>query len=252
MSPLDLGSAPGIAVLLVAGLVGGFINTLAGGGSMLTLPALMLLGMPADIANGTNRLAVFAQSLAGVLAFDRRGHLHRAAVWKVVVPTLFGSALGALLASVLSPEILEPALVVCLLLVAPTLLRTPRLEPTERPSPEVTALGALGLVAIGVYGGFIQAGVGIFLLWFLGRILGYDLVRGNALKVAAVGAFTAVALVVFVVRDQVRLLPGAVLAVGTVCGAQLAVRFSIGARERVLRRVVFGLVVIACAGILLR
>jgi uncharacterized membrane protein YfcA len=252
MSGLDLGSAGGTLVLLVAGLAAGFINTLAGGGSMLTLPALMLLGMPVDVANGTNRLAVFAQCIAAVLGFDASGKLDRASVLRVALPTLFGAAGGAVLASFLSAKVLEPVFVVCLLAVAPTLLGKPRLVLGEGEAPRGGVLGVLGLFLIGVYGGFIQAGVGIFLLAFLGRVLGYDLVRGNALKVAVVAAFTAVALAIFVARGQVVLLPGAVLGVGTVVGARLAVRVSLGAHEVTLRRIVFVLVVGACLGLLLR
>ena len=94
MTPIE------IVMLLTVGMLSGFINTLAGGGSMLTLPALMMMGIPADLANGTNRLAVLAQSITGAKGFDQAGRLDRSALTGVLVPTIVGAAVGALCASV--------------------------------------------------------------------------------------------------------------------------------------------------------
>jgi uncharacterized protein len=254
---LEVGSALGVVLLVVAGILAGFMNTVAGAGSLLTLPVLLLLGLPADLANGTNRVAILAQNAAGALGFDRAGRLDRPAVVRVVAPTLLGSLGGALAATAVPAPTLEPILVGSLLLVAVTLVYRPRwLSPhaedaratTMRPGPR----DMLGLFLVGVYGGFIQAGVGIFLLALLGGALRYDLVRANALKVVVVGALTVVALAVFVVRGQVVWLPGLVLAAGTVTGARLGVRFALSVPERTLRAVVFAAVVAASVGALLR
>ena len=87
---IEFGLDLGLGLLLLAtGVVSGFINTLAGGGSMLTLPVLMISGMPADIANGTNRLAVLAQSATGAFEFNRVGRLDRSTA-RHVVPSLQG------------------------------------------------------------------------------------------------------------------------------------------------------------------
>jgi uncharacterized protein len=252
MTPPDLGSASGLALLTAAGLLGGFVNTLAGGGSLVTLPALMLLGLPADMANGTNRLAILAQSAAGAHGFARLGKLDRSLLASVVVPTLLGALAGALVASALSPQILEPVIIGCLLLVAPTLLVSPRVRVAQEGPRRQRALETLGLIALGFYGGFVQLGVGILLLAYLCGVLGQDVLRANALKVTIVGAFTLVALAVFVLQGQVLLVPGLALGLGSVLGAQLAVRFSARTGDVALRRVIFGLVVIACVGLLVR
>ena len=97
-----------IAVLLSIGLIAGCLNTLAGGGSLITLPALMALGLPADIANATNRLGIFAQSITGAKGFDYYGRLDRAAVLSLAGPIVSGSIVGALMASYMPVWLLEP------------------------------------------------------------------------------------------------------------------------------------------------
>lgn len=239
-----------IAVLLVSGLAAGFINTLAGGGSLLTLPVLLLVGLPADMANATNRVCVFAQSFSGAMGFDKKGKLDRKAVVVVALPTLAGAAAGAWAASVIPSDVFKPILIGTLMLVAVTLVWKPAaLAPVEGSEPRKiseSAWGIPGLFLIGAYGGFLQAGVGIFLLLFLGGALRYDLVRGNALKVVVICAFTVVSLVVFAIAGKIVWVPGLVLAVGTIVGAQLAVRFAIEQGTGALRKVVFATVVASC------
>ena len=90
-----------VSLLIISGIFAGFINTIAGGGSMLTLPALMILGMPADIANGTNRVGILLQSTAGARRFHQKGKLEPATIIPTLIPTLSGSLIGSLLASYL-------------------------------------------------------------------------------------------------------------------------------------------------------
>lgn len=100
-----------LIALIVSGIIAGFVNTLAGGGSIFTLPALMLLGMPADVANGTNRVGVFLQSVAAVRGFKRHGKLETQAIVPILVPTVIGSLVGSLVASYLPVDILKPVLI---------------------------------------------------------------------------------------------------------------------------------------------
>lgn len=238
-----------LAVVVFAGLGAGFINTFAGGGSMLTLPALMLLGLPADVANGTNRLCVVTQTAAGLWSFQREGRLEHRALPSVVIPTLLGATLGAYVAAAWLPrEWVKPVLLGTMLLMAVTMMVSPKLlapdagqEQTLRQRP----WAILGLFFAGLYGGFVQAGVGFVLLAVLGGSLRYDLVRANALKLAVILVFGVVALGIFVVAGQVEWIAASVLAVATVAGARLGVRFAIDVKPKTLRIVVFILVVIA-------
>lgn len=235
-----------LGVVVIAGLVAGFVNTFAGGGSMLTLPALMLLGLPADVANGTNRLCVVTQTAAGLWSFQREGKLPSEALPSVVVPTLVGATLGAFAAAQWLPrEWVKPVLLGTMLAMAVAMLLAPKLlapdAGSERP---LNASAAVGLFFAGLYGGFVQAGVGFVLLAVLGGMLRYDLVRANALKLAVILVFGVVALGIFVAAGQVEWVAASVLAVATVIGARLGVRFAIDVAPRTLRIVVFVLVVI--------
>ncbi|MGB3619966.1 MAG: sulfite exporter TauE/SafE family protein, partial [Ketobacter sp.] len=149
-----------IVLLIVSGIVAGFVNTVAGGGSIFTLPALMLLGMPADIANGTNRVGVFLQSLAGVRGFRQHGKLDQKAIMPILLPTVAGSLIGSWVASVIPVEVLKPVLLGTM--IAMTLLIV--LKPGTLPAVDEQILTLkekpivnLWLFLAGLYGGFVQA-----------------------------------------------------------------------------------------------
>ncbi len=240
--PLEL-STGSILLLIVTGFVAGGINTVAGGGSNLTLPVLMILGLPADIANGTNRIAILLQSAVGVAGYDRHDSLDRPAVIPILIPSIFGGICGAL-AVALTPNLyLKPLLLITILtmsliiLIRPDVMApapgTPTLSPREH-------RGAWwGLFIAGVYGGFVQAGVGFILLAVLAGGLRYDLGRANALKTACALAFTGVAVIIFIALDQVWWVPGLLLAVGSMAGAHLAVKIAVKASQNSIKWFLF-------------
>lgn len=238
------------AALLGAGVVAGFMNSVAGGGSLLTLPALMLLGLPVHVANGSNRLAIVTQSLFGVLAYHREGKLHTGALVSVTAPTVLGAIAGAAVAAVVPSVVLRPVLLGTMVAMALLMLLKPRValpEPDEEPrSPWKHWPSWLGLFGAGVYGGFVQAGVGFVLLTVLGGLLRYDATRANALKLVCTLVFTVPALGIFVLADQVAWIPASLLAVGTVLGAFVGVRFAIRAQGPLLRGVIVALVLVSC------
>lgn len=256
LSPETMQALPLYGALLAAGVGAGFINTMAGGGSLLTLPALMLLGLPANIANGTNRLAVVTQSISGVVLFHREGKLPPGAVLPVSAPCMAGALLGAGAASVAPEAILKPVLLGTMILMALVMLvRRKSLAPEgdEVPrSPYRHAPSFLGLFAAGIYGGFVQAGVGFVLLAVLGGLMRYDALRANALKLVCTLLFGLPALAVFVLADQVVWIPAAVLAAGTVIGSQLGVRFALKVSPRVINAIIFVCVVATCVAALLK
>ena len=219
---------------------------------MLTLPALMLLGMPADIANGTNRIGIFLQSVAGARGFHSKGKLAPSTIVPTLIPSLLGALTGSLLASYLPVEWLKPALLTTMLTMALIMLVRPSVVAPPPGSPTFTVkerpMAWLGLLLAGLYGGFVQAGVGFILITALAGGLRYDLVRTNALKMAITAALTGVALTVFILRGQVLWVPGLVLAIGTVAGAMASVQFAISVPQVVLKWVLFVMVLIACIG----
>lgn len=243
-------------LLAAAGIAAGFLNTMAGGGSMLTLPVLMLLGLPADMANGTNRLAVVTQSVSGMLGFRRRGKLDERAVVPVVAPTVLGAVAGASLAASVPAEALKYVLLGTMMAMALVMTVAPKMVTApddEEARPQGRRLaGTAALLGAGLYGGFVQAGVGFLLLGALGGVLRYDLVRANALKLACTSIFGVAALAVFVIAGQVAWALAALLAASTTIGSLLGVRFAVRAPQKVLRWVVLVCVLATCVAALVK
>jgi len=238
-------------LLVTTGLVAGVINTLAGGGSNLTLPALMILGLPADIANATNRVGVVLQCVVGVKGFDKHKKLERSDMGPILIPTLIGSGIGALFASFMPTLYLKPVLLITMIGMALIILIKPS---TIAPNPNeqvrkvmFPSTGWWTLFIAGLYGGFVQAGVGFILIAALTGSLRYDLVRANALKMLCTGVLTSLALAIFIWRDQVMWIPGLILAVGTMFGAQLGVKLALKVSQNTLKWFLFVMTLVASA-----
>jgi len=238
-------------VLVFTGLLAGVINTLAGGGSNLTLPALMLTGMPADVANATNRVGVFLQCVVGVRGYKSHGKLQTDDVAWVLIPNVVGGIIGAAAAAILPATLLKPLLlstmlgVAFVILVFPSVIAPPKGTPVYKMKGRPSAWVALFFA--GVYGGFVQAGVGFLLITALAGTLRYDMVRSNALKLICTLAFTGVALVIFIADDLVRWLPGLVLAVGMMVGAAIAVKISLDISQQTMKWFLFVMTLAASA-----
>jgi hypothetical protein len=212
----------------------------------------MMLGLPADIANGTNRVGVLLQCVVSVRGFDRYKTLDRPAIKPILVPTLLGGLCGSLVAALLPGLYLKPLLLGTILTMSVIILVKPGTiaPPTgsEVLSPRDSRAAWLGLFGAGVYGGFVQAGVGFILLAALAGGLRYDLLRANALKTVCALAFTCVAVVIFILFDQIWWVPGLVLAAGTMLGAHLAVKVAVNVPQSYLKWFLFLMTVAACVG----
>jgi len=234
---------PSLLALFTAGLVAGVLNVVAGGGSFLTLPVLIFTGLPATVANGTNRIGILLQNVGAVWGF----HRHRKLDWRWTAATAGPAAVGALAGTWLALEISDDAFrrILAFLMVAVTLWtllgkdRGPgeQTEAPERPTGWRNVALMAGCFGVGVYGGFVQAGVGFFILAVLG-MAGLDLVRGNALKVLIVLLFTVLSVAIFAWQGKVEWLPGLVLGAGTLVGGQIGVHLTVLKGHRWVRMVV--------------
>jgi len=240
-------------LVIAAGFLAGFINTLAGSGSLVTLPLLIFLGLPATVANGTNRVAILLQNVVAVRGFRRNGMLDFRRGLMLAAPAVLGSLLGAQIAVGLDELILRRTIgVLMVVMLAVVLLRPKRWleghpqEMTQRPGWGRFVI----FFAIGAYGGFIQAGVGVFLLAGLVLSAGFDLVRANAVKVLIVLCFTVIALAVFVLHDQVNWTVGLVLAVGNMSGAWVATRVAVKRGAGFVRWLLIAVLVISAVVLL--
>ncbi len=234
--------------VIAAGFACGFINTLAGSGSLITLPLLMFLGLPANVANGTNRVAILLQNVVGVTGFARKGALDFRGGIILAIPAILGAIVGAQIAVNLDERIMRSTIGLLMVIFLVLILVRPKRWLEGRPELMQQRAGwARWLIffGIGAYGGFIQAGVGIFLLAGLVLGAGYDLVRANAVKVLIVLCFTPLALVVFLLNDQVRWGVGLILALGNMAGAWVAANLAVNKGAQFVRYILIGVIVIA-------
>lgn len=239
---------PSDALLLAGGgLVAGVVNTLAGGGSLLTVPLLVLAGLPGPVANGTNRVGVLLGSAVATWRLAALGSSGLRDAAPLMLPCAIGAVLGAYGVVQLPEEIFNRAF--GLLMLA---LLVPTLRGARVPSPAASAdalpapVRFLAFLAIGLYGGAFQAGVGILLLSVL-SLAGIDLVRSTHIKTALNTCFTLLALPVFFLADQIVWPEALVLGAGFAAGGALGARLALRGGERVIKPVL-AVAVVALAG----
>ncbi len=226
---IDLGPAE-FLLFVVGGIATGIINTLAGSGSLITLPIFVFLcGLPAPLANGTNRIGVAIQTLIGIRGFQKMGTTPFAGSSWLAAPAILGAVVGSRIAVELNEKWMNYALGGLMIFMFFVLILKPErwiretVADTRRNKHPLTVLA---FFLIGVYGGFIQAGVGIFLLAALVLISRYSLRAANGIKLLIVFAFSVPALFVFFWYGQVHLGYGLLMAVFQGIGAWLGVRFA--------------------------
>jgi len=242
-----------ITALIVSGVFVGFINTLAGGGTIISLSLFMLLGLPANIANGTNRVAVILQNLTSVSQFRKQNLLDFKKANKLAIPTMIGAMVGAQIASDINENIFRKAVAVVMLVMVYFIIAKPSqwLKGTralqEKP---VSWIQIVIFFLIGVYGGFVQVGVGYFILAGVVLGAGYELVKANAIKVWIVLLYTPLALIVFILHDQVHWTYGLIHAIGNIIGAFIASRFAVSWGANFVRWVIIVVILIFSSDLL--
>ncbi len=237
-------SALNVILVFFGGVFAGGINSMAGGGSLLTVPLLSVVGLEGLVANGTNRVAVLVQNASSAYSYAKRG----VDVWKrsvpVVVPAVVGGLVGATIISNLDDKVFEKLFGVLMLPLLAIAIWKPKATAAPRPWP--TWLSVVVFFLVGVYAGSIQAGVGIILLLILARA-GFDLVEANAIKTLVILGVTVTAVPVFIYKGQVDWLPAVVLASGMAIGGYVGAKFAVEGGERVIRPVLV-VSVLALAG----
>ena len=229
-----------IPVIFTAGILAGFINTLAGGGSLLTLPILIFLGLPTAVANGTNRIAIVAQCAFAVAGFKKKGVSNFKLSLLLSTPAIIGAIIGAYFAVDISDVLFRRVLAVIMLLVLGLILWNPR----QDSSGNSNSLGRRQLITamtvfffIGIYGGFIQVGVGFIIIAALTTITKFNLVVTNSHKVFIAGIYTIFALIVFAFNGKVCWEIGLCLAAGIGLGGWIGSHWAVKKGELWLRTV---------------
>lgn len=239
-----------VPLLAAAGFTCGLLNALAGGGSFVTLPLLLLIGLPPQVANATNRIAIVLQCAAGATTYHRHGVRPWRHTPAAAVPLILGAIPGALLAAYLDESIFRNAAAVLFALMATTIFVNPRKWVRTDGDGRIRPVMVPILFVLGLYGGFLQAGVGVLLLSTFVLVGGFDAVRGNALKFSVALIFTAVSLALFTGAGQVRWVPGLIVGGGTILGGITGARLVIAKGGRWVRVFVIVSALLAIAKLL--
>ena len=242
-----------VFALIFSGVFVGFINTLAGGGTIISIALLMVLGLPANVANGTNRIAVIFQNMTSAGSFAQQKVLDfRKGSW-LALPTIIGSVIGAQLAVDIQEELFRKAMAVIMLVMLFFIIYKPSVWLKGQDKlvlRKVSVWQYIIFFFIGVYGGFIQVGVGYFLLAGIVLGAGYNLVKANAIKVWIVLLYTPFALIVFVLNGQVNWKYGLIHAIGNVTGAYIASKWAVSWGTNFVRWVIVVVILVFSSDLL--
>lgn len=225
-------------LLFGVGCGAGFINVMAGGGSTITMPILIFLGLDASLANGTNRVAIFIQNVSAITSFQQEVLYNVRSVLKYAVWTLPGAVAGALFAIRIEHELFETILALVILGVMLTLV-LPSSKQKVGDAIRSHWLMYPALLAIGFYGGFIQAGVGFLIMAAFTHILRFDLVRVNRYKVFIILIYTVPALLIFALSRNINIPYALALAAGNATGGWWSAKLAIKRGESIVRGILF-------------
>ena len=216
-------------IAIVGGAFAGAINTLAGNGSAITLTILTeLLGLPGNLANGTNRVGICTQSLAGTYAFHKHGRLNLYRSRGIILLTVIGAVVGVIVATQVDNEqfisVFRFLLVIMLFVI---LIKPSRwLRETDLNKKPNWWISVPLFLGIGFYGGFIQMGMGVIFL--AAMVLGarYSLIDANAVKLFVVAAYTILVIAIFQWKGLIDWKIGAIMAIGQTTGGWLTANYA--------------------------
>jgi uncharacterized membrane protein YfcA len=234
------------ALILLAGMAAGTINTVVGSGSLITFPTLIALGYPPLLANVSNNIGLVPGSVSGVYGYRRElaGQLSR--LQRLVPASLLGGLTGSTLLLVLPSTVFKKVVIVLIVIALTLVILQPRVsariaarrQAVGKGTRDVTpALGAL-VCAAGVYGGYFGAAQGIILISVLGIFLDDELQRLNATKNVLAGSVNFVASIVFILTTHVDWKVVGTIAVGSTLGGQIGATVGRRLDKRVLRALI--------------
>jgi uncharacterized membrane protein YfcA len=233
--------------LFLIGIFAGLINTMAGGGSFLTIPLLIFMGLSPTVANATNRLGVFLQSLVGVSRFHSYEVFPAKFSMIIAIPATLGGLIGAYLATIVSDASFKKYLALMMIIVTFISIIKPFKKPEGEKEISISKQKWIFLFIIfffiGIYGGFIQAGVGFFILAGM-SLTGYNLVASNAAKMFIILIFTGFALVIFILGGKVNFLLGFILGCGNIVGTLIGTKVTVKKGHDFIQKIVVVCVII--------
>ncbi|MBL6649484.1 MAG: sulfite exporter TauE/SafE family protein [Flavobacteriaceae bacterium] len=225
-------------LLILAGFIAGFINTMAGGGSLITLPLMIFMGLPSSVANGTNRIAIFMSAFSASAGFKSKGVSNYPFNVYLGLSALFGALIGAQIAVDIKGEIFNKILAIIMIIVVITIVFKPKidnLEVSERIVGKHLFISIIAFFFIGIYGGFINAGIGFVIMLFLHFYNKLNLINVNATKVVIVLIYTTGAIITFAIAGKINWIYAFFLASGNFLGGWFSSRWSVKKGEKVIK-----------------
>ena len=235
-------------LIIMVGFLAAFLNTVGGGGSLFSVPILTFIGLPITIANATSRVAILFQNIFAVGGFKSKGvELPWPYAIYLGIASLGGGLLGSFLASQIPDEVFKKIFVGVMILAVGLILYDPfKSKGEEILTARSQWIGAFFFLFIGVYGGFVQAGIGFLVIAVLSLVNNLSLVKSNYVKVFAAIVYTGVSVIVFAFQGKINWSIGLILAIGHALGGWYASRWSVKAGDAWIKRVMI-LSVIAMA-----
>jgi len=236
-----------IIILICSGLLVGFINTLAGGGTVISLSVFMFFGLPPLVANGTNRIAIIFQNATAAAYFQKNKLIDWHKIFHFAVPVVLGSLTGAAIAGLISNKLFLYIFAAVVILFGITMIFNPDrfiYERTDLVKRKVSVWQYLIYFLIGIYGGFVHVGIGYLFLAILVLGNGYDLLKANVIKCVLILFYVPFSLLIYSMQDNVCWSFGLIHAIGNIIGAWLAARLAIKKGAPFIRYIVMVLIVI--------
>lgn len=233
-----------VLLIIGIGVVAGFFNVVAAGGSLLTIPLLIFLGLPPAVANGSNRVAILAQNVMATTRYQKKKLILFPFSIYPAISAVLGSLVGAKLAVDMDPQNFQRVLAIVMGVVAFTMLISPAQKPSApRIEGKYKWLTTVGFFFVGIYGGFLHAGVGIFMLLLLTGVSRLSLKNANATKIFVALIYVSASFLVYVYNGAVNWHYGLVLAIGNTAGGWIGTNVVVNKGEKWIRYILIVVVV---------
>ena len=231
-----------IPIIVLVGALSGFLNTVAGGGSLISMPILIFMGLPGIMANATNRVAILFQNIFAVGGFHSKGlKLPFPYILYLCLVSALGGWIGAQLALLLPNNLFNRVLAVVMVVVVLATLykqgQRKKEQQEEKLSPKRQGIGLILFFLLGIYGGFLQAGIGFMVIALMTSLHQFNLIKTNYIKVFAAILYTGIAVAVFAWQGKIDWTLGLTLAAGQGLGGWFASRWSVDKGEKWIKRI---------------
>lgn len=224
-----------IIILFCSGAAASFINMMAGGGSMLTIGALILIGVEPVVANGTNRIGVVVGTGSGALTYKAAKFTDIKTSLMLGICAIPGAIFGSIYSVKISNQLFQRMLAVVMILILITMfLPKKKIEATTEKLKHSWLIYP-AMVLVGFYGGFIQVGVGFILMALLRHLMSYDLLKVNMHKVFIVLIYTLPVLIIFGLSGKINVFYAFVMSIGNALGSYISVKLALKKGEKLVK-----------------